>query len=109
MKATEFYQSRISVTAQMDYCARVYEPGRVSIVCLEITDSTACPKATFTLFTWRFSERENESSVGERPQKIPFQLTSTRAAYLRHRTVQYGDHSLSDSCSKQNSCTDLGN
>ena len=31
------------------------------------------------------------------------------SSYLRHHTVQYSDHSHSDSCSKQNSCMDIGN
>ena len=58
MKATESYQSRISVTAQMDYCPRIYQPGRVSIVCLEIIGSTVCPKDTFT---WKFKRKREFS------------------------------------------------
>ena len=30
------------------------------------------------------------------------------SSYLRHHTVKYGNHSLSDSCSKQNNRTDVG-
>ena len=66
MKARESYQSRISVTAQIDYCPRIYQPGNCL---LGIIGSTACPKDTFT---WKFKRRRKREFSRFLPKTFSF-------------------------------------